>query len=131
MDILGNNAPTRANAHSLLEEVFVDISCYYLLLLLIISQHQQQISRSAAEHQTATLRTLPTAQRCVTKGPVGPIELIDSDHQLSGCSQLVNSKPFPPSSENWDGHPFGDPEMQMQHEASSLQTLAGFWRMPT
>lgn len=54
----------------------------------VISQHQQQIS-SLAEHQTATLRTLPTAQSCVTKGPEPLNQLIDSDPlEPTSCNSL-------------------------------------------
>ena len=54
----------------------------------VISQHQQQIS-SLAEHQTVTLRTLPTAQSCVTKGPEPLNQLIDSDPlEPTSCNSL-------------------------------------------
>lgn len=66
--------------------------CRYFMLLSsihhVISQHQQQIS-SLAEHQTVTLRTLPTAQSCVTKGPEPLNQLIDSDPlEPTSCNSL-------------------------------------------
>lgn len=87
----------------------------------VISQHQQQIS-SLAEHQTVALRTLPTAQSCVTKGPEPLNQLIDSDPLEPTSCLVVNPKPFPPSSENWEGSlPFGDPD---KHIIPKLQTTS-------
>ena len=85
----------------------------------VISQHQQQIS-SLAEHQTVALRTLPTAQSCVTKGPEPLNQLIDSDPLEPTSCLVVNPKPFPPSSENWEGSlPFGDPDKHTNPQASN------------
>lgn len=103
----------------MLDEVFVDISCYHLLFITsYLNTSSKSLFGWASNCNIAHTAnsTKLCDQRAWTVEPTHRLRSLGTNE----LQLLVNPKPFPPSSENWEGSlPFGDPDKHTNLQASN------------